>query len=420
MVMNLSIVGAGYVGLSTGVCFADKGHKINFIDIDSKKVDQLNNGIPPIYEEGLKELLTKNKERIRATTDYTIGINSSSVTFLCVGTPPKDDGSIDLSFITTAIKKLAKILEKDHILVVKSTVVPGTTRDILIPLLEKESGKKAGKDFSVVMNPEFLREGKAIYDFMHPDRIILGVEDPSGEQVLKELYEPFHSQILKTKITEAEMIKYASNALLATKISFANEIGNLCKKIGIDVNKVMKGVGLDSRISPHFLGAGIGFGGSCFPKDVQALISWAKQNKTQTFLLESVIKINDNQPLILVHLLEKYFPNLEGKKIGILGLSFKPETDDIRETRSLPIVEYLLKKGADILAYDPKAIANFQRIYPQLHYCISAHEVLEADAILILTKWDEFKKLDYSGKTVIDGRNLEEAKKARIYEGICW
>ena len=420
MVMNLSIVGAGYVGLSTGVCFADKGHKINFIDIDSKKVDQLNNGIPPIYEEGLKELLTKNKERIRATTDYTIGINSSSVTFLCVGTPPKDDGSIDLSFITTAIKKLAKILEKDHILVVKSTVVPGTTRDILIPLLEKESGKKAGKDFSVVMNPEFLREGKAIYDFMHPDRIILGVEDPSGEQVLKELYEPFHSQILKTKITEAEMIKYASNALLATKISFANEIGNLCKKIGIDVNKVMKGVGLDSRISPHFLGAGIGFGGSCFPKDVQALISWAKKNKTQTFLLESVIKINDNQPLILVHLLEKYFPNLEGKKIGILGLSFKPETDDIRETRSLPIVEYLLKKGADILAYDPKAIANFQRIYPQLHYCISAHEVLEADAILILTKWDEFKKLDYSGKTVIDGRNLEEAKKARIYEGICW
>ena len=418
--MKICIVGAGYVGLATGVCFADRGHEINFVDINQEKVDQINRGIPPIYEKGLKELLIKNKERIKATTDYSIGMESSSITFLCVGTPLGDDGSIDLSFITTATQEVAQIMKKGHVVVVKSTVVPGTTRDIILPLLEKESGKKTGRDFSVVMNPEFLREGKAIYDFMHPDRIILGVEDTKGESVLKELYKPFQSPILKTTLTEAEMIKYASNALLATKISFANEIGNFCKKIGIDVYQVMKGVGMDHRISALFLEAGIGFGGSCFPKDVQALISWAKKYSVQAVLLESVMKINDNQPLILMDLLEKYFPTLEGKKIGLLGLSFKAETDDIRASRSLPIVEYLIKKGADILAYDPQAMTNFQKLYPQIHYCKSDHQVLEADTVLILTKWDEFKKLDFSGKIVIDGRNLEEGKNARIYEGICW
>jgi len=418
--MNLTIVGAGYVGLATGICLADKGHVIHFIDIDQKKVDQINKGIPPIYEEGLKELLIKNKERIKATTEYNKGIKSSSITFLCVGTPTQDDGSIDLSFITTAVVEVAKIMKKGHIVVVKSTVVPGTTRDIILPLIEQESGKKAGQDFSVAMNPEFLREGKAIFDFMHPDRIIVGVEDTKGEKVLTELYQPFDSSILTTRITEAEMIKYASNALLATKISFANEIGNFCKKIGIDVYSVMKGVGLDNRISPHFLESGIGFGGSCFPKDVRALLSWAKKHKAQTFLLESIMKINDNQPLILMDLLNKYFSTLKGKKIGILGLSFKADTDDIRETRALPIVEYLIKKGADILAYDPKAMTNFQKLYPQIQYCDSANKVLEADAVLILTKWDEFKKLDFTDKIVIDGRNLKEAKNAKIYEGICW
>ena len=311
-------------------------------------------------------------------------------------------------------------MKNDDIVIVKSTVVPGTTRDIIRPLLEKVSGKKAGKDFSVAMNPEFLREGKALYDFMHPDRIILGVENEKSESVLRELYKPFQSPILATTLTEAEMIKYASNALLATKISFANEIGNLCKKINIDVYQVMKGVGMDHRISPHFLEAGIGFGGSCFPKDIQALISWAKRYKVQTPLLKSIMQINDIQPLVLIDLLEKHLPDLKSKKIGLLGLSFKADTDDIRESRSLPIVKYLIKKGADILAYDPQAITNFQRIYPQIHYCKSAQCVLGADVVLILTKWDEFKKLDFSGKIIIDGRNLKEAQNARVYEGICW
>ena len=418
--MDLTIVGAGYVGLATGVCFADKGHEITFIDIDQKKVDQINRGIPPIYEEDLKELLIKNKERIKATTDYIMGMKSSSITFLCVGTPIGDDGSIYLSFITNAAKEVARMMKKGDIVVVKSTVVPGTTRNTILPLIEKESGKKEGKDFSLVMNPEFLREGKAIYDFMHPDRIIVGVEDKNSESVLRDLYKPFQSTVLVTNLTEAEMIKYASNALLATKISFANEIGNLCKKIGIDVNNVMKGVSMDHRISPYFLEAGIGFGGSCFPKDIQALISWAKKYKAQTPILKSIIQINDTQPLLLIDLLGKHLPNLKNKKIGILGLSFKADTDDIRESRSIPIVEYLIKKGADILAYDPQAMTNFQTIYPQIHYCKSAHQVLESDAVLILTKWDEFKKLDFSGKIVIDGRNLEEAKNAKIYEGICW
>ena len=418
--MNLTIVGAGYVGIATGVCFASKGHRILFIDIDQKKVDQINKGIPPIYEEGLKELLIKNKERIKATTDYTPGLESSAITFLCLGTPLGDDGSIDLSFITTAATEMARIMKRGHVVVVKSTVVPGTTRDIILPLLEKESGKKAGTDFSVVMNPEFLREGKAIYDFMHPDRIILGVADLKSENILKELYEPFHVPILKTTVTEAEMIKYASNALLATKISFANEIGNLCKKIDIDVYTVMKGVGMDHRISPHFLEAGIGFGGSCFPKDIQALISWAQKFKVQTPLLKSIMQINEAQPLVLIDLLEKHLPNLKNKKIGLLGLSFKEDTDDIRESRALPIVKYLIKKGAEILAYDPQAIPNFQKMYPTIQYRDSASSVLEADAVLILTKWDEFKTLDFSNKIVIDGRNLKEAQNAKIYEGICW
>ncbi|RLF45753.1 MAG: UDP-glucose 6-dehydrogenase [Thermoplasmata archaeon] len=413
--MEICIVGAGYVGLTTAVCFAEMGNEVKIIDIDKEKIEKIKSGIAPIYEEGLQKLMEKNLDRIEATTSYSIEEN---IIFICVGTPSLPDGKINLKYVLDAAENVAKNMKEESIIVIKSTIFPGTTQKIVKPLIEKY-----GKKFSIAMNPEFLREGKAIYDFMNPDRIVIGIEDGKAENVLRKLYEPIKAPIIITTPTEAEMIKYASNALLATKISFANEIGNLCKILGIDVYKVMKGVGMDHRISPYFLDAGIGFGGSCFPKDLKALYVGSKELGYEMDLIKAVLELNDKQPLQVIKILEKYM-DVNGKNIAVLGLAFKANTDDVRESRSIPIIEKLMEKGAIIKAYDPMAMENMKKFFPRIIYCKSVAEALEnADACLILTDWKEFEKLDFSkmrNKLVIEGRKVLKSREGIIYEGVCW
>ncbi len=420
--MNISIIGTGYVGLVTGACFAQLGHHVTCIDIDPDKIQKINQGISPIYEEGLDTLLTTYKDRITATTEYQAILNTD-ITFLCVGTPSNKDGSLDTSYLSEATIHIAQILKMKkttHVMVVKSTVLPGTTQEIVLPLLEQHSGKKVGIDIGLAMNPEFLKEGVAIQDFLKPDRIVIGLYDEHSRKILRELYKDFTCPVLETTLSAAEMIKYASNAFLATKISFINEIGNLCKKQGIDTYDVAEGMGLDKRIGRAFLDAGIGWGGSCFPKDVDALISWAKQKKEPARIIEQTKAVNTDQPLRLVKILQKHIPQLKGKTIGILGLAFKPDTDDIRESRAIPIITELLRNKAHVKAYDPQAMKSFTQLFPTIEYCSSATEVLSSDAVLIITKWKEFTTLDYTGDLVIDGRRLPEAKNAKTYEGVCW
>ena len=421
--MHLTIIGTGYVGLVTGACFAKLGHTVTCVDINPEKVQKINKGISPIYEEGLDSLLLTYQDRITATTDYTKAMEHSDITFLCVGTPSLKNGAIDLRYIKESTQQIALILKNTdrwHPLVVKSTVLPGTTQQIVLPLLEQYSGKKVGTDIGLAMNPEFLKEGVAIKDFLEPDRIVIGCYDEKSRILLRELYKNFSCPLVETSLSAAEMIKYASNAFLATKISFINEIGNLCKKLDIDTYDVATGMGLDKRIGRPFLDSGIGWGGSCFPKDVGALIAWAKELKEPACIIESTRLVNVDQPLRLVEILKKHIPKLKGKTIGILGLAFKPNTDDIRDSRAIPIIKELLRHGAQVKAYDPQAMENFKKLYPTLTYCSTAADVLTADAVLITTKWNEFATLNYQGKIVIDGRRLEQAKNAKIYEGVCW
>jgi len=421
--MNLSVIGTGYVGLVTGACFAKLGHHVTCVDIDQEKIRKINSGISPIFEEGLDSLLLTYNDKIAATADYSSALQKSDITFLCVGTPSLKNGNIDLTFIKESTKQIAAVLKNKnryHLVVVKSTVLPGTTQNIVLPLLEQYSGKKVGADIGLAMNPEFLKEGVAIKDFLEPDRIVIGSYDEKSKTTLRELYQNFSCPLVETSLSAAEMIKYASNAFLATKISFINEIGNLCKKLGINTYDVATGMGLDKRIGRPFLDSGIGWGGSCFPKDVDALIAWAKEIKEHSRIIESTRDVNTDQPLRLVEILRKHVPKLKGKTIGVLGLAFKPNTDDVRESRAIPIIKELLRNGAHIKTYDPQAMANFKLLYPQIEYCSKASEVLSSDAILITTKWEEFTTLDYKGKIVIDGRRLEQAKNAKIYEGVCW
>ena len=421
--MRLSIIGTGYVGLVTAACFAKLGHSVICVDIDPEKIQKINKGISPIYEQGLDNLLLTYKERITATTEYQDAVENTDATFLCVGTPSKKDGSLDVSYLKKATQQIAAILKEKktwHLIIVKSTVLPGTTQDLVLPLLEQSSGKKAGTDFGLAMNPEFLREGVAIQDFLTPDRIVIGSYDERSRTTVRELYKNFSCPLVETTLSAAEMIKYASNAFLATKISFINEIGNLCKKLNIDTYQVATGMGLDTRIGRPFLDSGIGWGGSCFPKDVDALIAWADEIHEPIRIIKSVKAVNTDQPLRLIKILQKHIPDLKGKTIGILGLAFKPDTDDIRESRAIPIVQELLRNKAHIKAYDPQAMENFRKLYPTVEYCTKAAEVLSSDAILIVTKWKEFTTLNYQGTIVIDGRRLNEAKNAKKYEGVCW
>ncbi len=414
--MKIGIIGLGYVGLITGVGFASLGNKVIGVDIDNNKINKINTGETPIYEQGLEEKLKEVKENFKATTNIN-DLKDSEIIFVCVGTPSKEDGSIDLKYVRRAAEDISKILGSYRVIVIKSTVIPGTTES-LIKILEKND-KKVGEDFGLGMDPEFLKEGNALKDFLEPDRIVVGSYDEKSKEILAELYKEFNCPKLFVNIKTAEMIKYASNSFLATKISLINEIGNICKKLGIDVYAIAEGIGYDKRIGREFLNAGIGFGGSCFPKDIKALIAKSNEIGHEPKLLQEIIKINEKQPLKKIEFLKKHIPNLKGKEIGILGLAFKPETDDVRESRAIPIVKELLKEEVIIKAYDPKAIENFKKLFPQIKYC-SPEEILNSEAILILTNWKEFEKLDYKGKTVIDGRRILKAKEAKIYEGICW
>jgi UDPglucose 6-dehydrogenase len=421
--MRISVVGTGYVGLTTTVGFASRGHDVTCLDIDKKKVESLRAGRCPIYEPGLGELLSEaiKAGRFRAESDPSC-LAESDLIFICVGTPSKEDGSIDLTQLRQASEDIARNLGGEYpVIVVKSTVVPGTTESTVIPTVERISGRKAGKGFGVCVNPEFLREGRALEDFLHPDRVVVGELTRREGNMLERLYRDFGCPILRTNLRTAEMIKYASNAFLAARVSLINEIGNLCKLLGIDTKEVARGVGLDKRIGPHFLSSGIGFGGSCFPKDVKALIARGREMGYEMKILRAVLEVNEDQPLRLIPLLEKHLGRLEGKRIGVLGLAFKPDTDDVREAPSLKVVSHLLRMGAKVRAYDPKAADNFKKYFPNIEYCASARAVLDSDAVLILTEWQEFEKLDYSGKIVVDGRGVEAARKtAKAYEGVCW
>jgi len=421
--MRISIFGTGYVGSVTGICIADLGHEIIFTDIDTAKLNLIDHGQIPVFEPGLQQILTKNKKKISTNTNPIEAIINTDISFICVGTPSREDGSLDTRSIESVSQTLGEGIGKKknfHTIVVKSTVIPGTIEELILPIIMKESHKQVNNDFSVVSNPEFLREGNAVYDFFHPDRIIIGSNTPESYRPLSELYSSFSCPKMVTTIKTAEMIKYVNNAFLATKISFANEIGNICKEAGIDSYEVFKGVGMDSRINPRFFRSGIGFGGSCFPKDVRALIVYSKKVGIEPGILEAILDTNQDQPSRLVSLLKRHM-DLKGKTIGILGLAFKPETDDIRESRAIPIIRQLIADGANVLAFDPVAMKNFQRIFPNIEYATTSNRVLETDAVLIITEWSEFENLDYTNKIVIDGRNIKKARKnARIYEGVCW
>lgn len=415
--MKISVIGAGYVGLVAAACLAKLGNTITLVDVDQDRLKLIASGNSPVHEPGLNEIL--RQVSIEITSDYR-KIARSDVIFICVGTPSNDDGSMSLRFVVQASKQIAEVIERRRdycIIAVKSTVVPGTTEGTVIPILQS-SGKRAGVDFGVCMDPEFLQEGKAVHRYLNPSRIIIGEYDSKSGDGLVHLYKDIKAPILRANLRTAEMIKLASNAFLAAKISYINEIGNMCKLLDIDTYVVAKGMGFDERIGNRFLNAGIGFGGSCLPKDLKALVAKAAEIGYEPHILEKVLMLNDEQALRMVALLKRHIL-LKGATIGILGLAFKPGTDDVRDSRAIKIVEALLSEGAKVKAYDPLAAKNFETIFKQVEYT-SAQAVLQCDAILIVTEWEEFEHLDYRGKIVIDGRRVQKAREAKIYEGVCW
>jgi UDPglucose 6-dehydrogenase len=424
--MNISISGAGYVGLIQAAGLAKLGHKVVCVDVDREKVQKINDKKPPIYEKGLKTLIQRLvPKRLTATTNLRDAVLKSQITFVCVGTPSMIHGEIKLHQMQKICEDIGQVLREKkapHVVAIKSTVVPGTCQTIVVPTLERTSGKKLGDGLGVTMNPEFLREGSALEDFFSPDRIVLGSSDQKSIDALKTLYTSFKCPILETNFGEAEMIKYASNAMLATKISFINEIGNICKKMGIDTNKVAKGVGLDYRIGPHFLRSGIGFGGSCFPKDVSALLHKSLELGYHARILRAVLDVNKDQPLKFLELVENTLGNIKGKRIALLGLTFKAETDDVRESPSLSIIKEFVMQQAQLYIFDPMGIPAVRTLFPQLNYAKSAQEAVDkAEIVCILTEWPEFKKVGYGEKMVIDGKNVFETdKRPKNYQGICW
>ncbi len=411
---NICVIGTGYVGLVTGTCFADLGNKVICLDIDQSRIDNLHQGIMPIYEPGLEQLVNQNVKagRLLFTTDYKDALKNAQFAFIAVGTPSGVDGEADLQYVRQAAEAIAGIVEEPIIVVNKSTVPVGTGDWVADVINKSRSG--APLDFHVVSNPEFLREGSAINDFMAPDRVVLGSVDPAAAEELAKLYAPLRCPILITDLRTAEMIKYASNAFLATKISFINEISNICDELGADVTMVARGMGLDKRIGPNFLDAGLGWGGSCFPKDVKALAHIAVLHGTHPQLLQAVMDINRNQRRRVVLKLRKILGTLNDKTIGVLGLSFKPNTDDIREAPALEVIHLLQNEGARIKAYDPQAMDLIGKVDKRITLCETPYQVAEgADALLLATEWNEFKQLDFSkikatmkNAVLIDGRNL--------------
>jgi UDPglucose 6-dehydrogenase/GDP-mannose 6-dehydrogenase len=440
--MRVAVVGTGYVGLVSGVCLAAKGHSVTCVDVDAGKVARINRGEPPIHEAGLEELLRRGLEQgsLRASTDLAEAVQGAELSLIAIGTP-FDGSAIDLSFLRAVSADIGAALRDHpdyHTVVVKSTVVPGTTEDVVRPILEQASGRCAGADFGLGMNPEFLREGEAVADFMAPDRIVLGGIDERSIEALERLYSAFPNvQKLRTSPRTAEMIKYTANALLATLISFSNEIGNLCGEAGVDVVEAMAGVHLDKRFSPimpdgtrisptalTYLAAGCGFGGSCFPKDVKALIAYGRQAGAPMELLDAVIRINAAQPAKMIELLRRHLPDLAGRRVAVLGMAFKPGTDDIRESPSLPVTDALLQAGAIVTAYDPVARHEAEKVFGgRVEFREDLRSAVDsAEAVLLMTRWPEFEALPAlmrdSRAILIDGRRMLPKDSHSRYEGI--
>lgn len=411
---NICVIGSGYVGLVTATCFADLGNRVVTVDIDERKIEKLRNGVMPIYEPGLEELVERNVKanRLFFTTSYEEALEGAAFVFVCVGTPSAVDGEADLKYVRACAISIAETMKQPLIIVNKSTVPVGTgdwTTEII------QSHQPSPIDFAVVSCPEFLREGSAIGDFMQPDRNVFGSTNRAAAEKVAELYEPLGAPAVITDIRTAEMIKYASNAFLATRISFINEISIICERLGADVTEVARGMGYDKRIGPHFLSAGVGYGGSCFPKDVKALANMALTHGMHPQLLNAVMEINDFQRKnILLKLRDLLGGTLEGKIVGVLGLAFKPNTDDVRDAPALTVARSLINQGATVKGYDPVAMENAAAEVPGIHLCGNPYEVAEGvDALLVMTEWNEFKQLNMNQlmatmkqPIIVDGRNL--------------
>lgn len=429
--MKIAIVGTGYVGLVTGTCFAEMGTEVFCVDIDRKKIENLKNGVIPIFEPGLDEMVERNHKagRLQFTTDLASIINEVDIVFSAVGTPPDEDGSADLKYVLEVARTVGQHLNKYMVIVTKSTVPVGTAQ-LVKKTIREELDKRGLTDheFDVASNPEFLKEGAAISDFMHPDRVVIGIESEKAEAMMAKLYKPFtlnNYPIIYTDIPSAEMIKYAANAMLATRISFMNDIANLCEIVGADVNMVRKGIGSDARIGSKFLYAGCGYGGSCFPKDVKALISTAAKKGYNMSILNAVESVNERQKNILFDKLMKYYNgNIEGKVIAIWGLAFKPKTDDMREAPSLVLINKILKAGGQVRVYDPVAMEETERrIGKTVIYAKDIYDAtLDADAILMVTEWNEFRlpaweviRKTMKKAVVFDGRNIYNRQEMKDF-----
>jgi UDPglucose 6-dehydrogenase len=421
--MRIAVIGTGYVGLVSGACFAEFGVDVTCVDVDAGKIEKLNNGIIPIYEPGLDQIVEKNVRdgRLHFTTDIKAAVEQAKVVFLAVGTPPQEDGSPDMSYYRQAAKDVAEAMNGYKVLVTKSTVPIGTgkwLRDFV------NQTKIVETDFGVASNPEFLREGAAIDDFMRPDRVVIGSNEPEAIEIMKELYRPLYlieTPIVITSLEAAELIKYAANAFLATKITFINEVANLCDAIGCDVHDVARGMGMDNRIGRKFLHPGPGYGGSCFPKDTRALTTVADQFGVETRIVDAVIDANERQREAMIPKIEKLVGDLKGKKIGMLGLSFKPETDDMRESPAIDIVHKLIEKGATVRAFDPVAMDEAKHFINGIEYASDEYDAIKgADALVIVTEWNQFRALDMekvrsllSAPKIADLRNIYEPSDMR-------
>ena len=432
--MNIAIVGTGYVGLVSGTCFADTGANVTCVDVDANKIERLQNGVIPIYEPGLDELVKKNVAagRLKFTTDLASVLDDVQIVFSAVGTPPDEDGSADLKYVLQVARTIGQNLNHYVVVVTKSTVPVGTAKKVRKAIEEELEKRGVDIPFDVAPNPEFLKEGNAIKDFMSPDRVVVGVESEQAKKVLTKLYKPFlinNFRVIFMDIPSAEMTKYAANSMLATRISFMNDIANLCERVGADVNMVRAGIGSDTRIGRKFLYAGCGYGGSCFPKDVKALIKTADQNGYSMEVLKAVERVNERQKSVLYDKLVKAFSSseqaLKGKTIAMWGLSFKPETDDMRESTALVMIDKLLKAGCTVRVYDPIAMEECKRrIGDTVTYCRDMYDaVLDADALLLLTEWKEFRlpgwgviKKAMKRPLVIDGRNIFDIEELQENE----
>ena len=421
--MNITIIGSGYVGLVSGSCFAEMGNHVTCVDIDPIKIEKLNNGIIPIYEPGLEGMVLKNvkNKTLFFTTNLNEPLENCDVAFIAVGTPMGEDGSADLKYVLSVAKSIGKSMQKRLIVVDKSTVPIGTADKVKFTIQKELDSRGSNLEFDVVSNPEFLKEGAAIADFMKPDRVVIGANSEVAFKIMKQLYSPFfktHDRIITMDIRSAEMTKYAANAMLATKISFMNEIANICEKVGADANQVRIGIGSDKRIGYNFIYPGAGYGGSCFPKDIKALTKIAKENDYNAKLITAVEEVNDAQKLVIAQkIVNRFGENLNGFVFGVWGLAFKPDTDDMREAPAIYIIKELVKRGAHIKAYDPKAIPEAKDQYlkdvKNISYVDSKYDALkESDALVLLTEWKEFRSPDFSriklllkNPIIFDGRN---------------